>query len=406
MLFDPWTLAFSSAIVVMVASAIYIIGTLAYKDNDAGRIWSVAYMAGVLTTLSYLNYSLNPETWWTGAVGNASLVVGAGFFWSGSRVRNGHRPLFLVVAASGVLVALAALARGPEGGPWAGASLYFLGVAAFAAAAAIEMQRGRHHNELGSMTLTVVFSIQSAYYLTRLFALTVFGAESTFFTEAVGSSVTAVVSMILIIVLSATMAMMRAERTRAGTALFDDYGSAGTTEHGVLRAESFHHVVGDWLERCKVHGEQLALIHLGLDNLDEINAAFGRAHGDEVLKRFTTVVRHHGPPHSDIGQAGTGRLVVAVPMADSGEAVAAVATLQTRLLDEPIPELKGLRPTLSVGVALSGDWGYHFRPLSTAARIACDQASAAGGNRVIVASSAEVDPHESAGASSLPEVSR
>lgn len=382
---DAWTLALASAIAVVVASSIYIIGTLAYKDNDTGRIWSAAYMAGMLTTLSFLIFSLSPDTWWAGGVGNGALVLGAGLFWGGSRVRNGRNPLYLVVASAGAATALATWLPGPAGGDWAGAEVYFAGVALFAVAAAVETMRGTQHREVGAVTLTVVFSIQGAFYLLRLFGLVALGADSEFFLETVGSNTTAIIAMILVPILATTMSTMRADRAQSGTAVFHDYGRTGYTEQGVLRADSFKLVVSDWLERCELHRQPLVLLHVDLDNLTEINTAFGLAHGNHVLAQYISFVRRFGPPHSDIGQAGTGRLVLATPMASTDEALTAVSALQSTLLEAPITQLAGLRPTLSVGIAFSEHYGYEFQRMSSAARAACDQATAAGGNRAVLA---------------------
>ena len=382
---DTWTLALASAIAVVVASSMYILGTLTYKDNDTGRIWSVAYMAGMLTTLSFLVYNLDADAWWAGGVGNGAMVVGAALFWGGSRVRNGRRPHYSIVAAAGTVTALAAWLPGPDGGDWVGAEVYFAGVALFAAAAAVETMRGTQSQEVGSMTITVVFSIQAAFYLLRLFALIAFGADSGFFLHSVGSNTTAIVAMVLIPVLATTMSTMRAERAQAGTAIFHDYGRTGYTEQGVLRADSFQLVVSDWLERCELHRQPLALLHVDLDNLTEINTAFGLAQGNQVLAQYISFVRRFGPPHSDIGQAGTGRLVLATPMASPEEALATVAALQASLLKAPITQLAGLRPTLSVGIAFSEHYDYDFEKMSSAARAACDQATAFGGNQAVLA---------------------
>ncbi|WP_111720178.1 diguanylate cyclase [Homoserinimonas sp. OAct 916] len=382
---DTWTLALSSTIAVVLAATMYIVGTLAYKDNNTGRIWSVAYMAGMLTTLSFVTYSLQPDAWWTGGVGNGAMVIGAGLFWSGCRVRNERRPLYALVVTAGIITAGAAWLQGPAGGDWAGGEFYFVGVALFAAAAAIEVMRDSQQREVGAVTLTVVFWVQSAFYLLRLLGLTLVGEESTFFLETVGSNTTAIMAMVLIPVLATTMSTMRTERVQAGTAIFHDYGRTGYTEQGVLHANSFRLVVRDWLERCRYHGVPLILLHINLDNLAEINTAFGRTHGNQVLVQYISFMRRFGPPHSDIGEAGTGRLVMATPMASPDDAVTAVIALQAKLLEAPVPELAGLRPTISVGIAFSEHFGYDLQRMSSAARAACDHATATGGNRAVLA---------------------
>jgi GGDEF domain-containing protein len=71
-------------------------------------------------------------------------------------------------------------------------------------------------------------------------------------------------------------------------------------------------------------------------------------------------------------------------MSSADEALAVAATMQEGLLEEKIDEFAGLRPTMSVGIALTDYTGFDFELLSAAAMRACKRASDAGGNRVML----------------------
>lgn len=388
---DNWTISLASSIVVVVTASLFIGLTLSYKDSDIGRIWACGFLTGILTTLSYLMWSLNPAAWWAVAVGNMALVGGAGLFWLGCRLHNGRRGHAWLVVLVSAAALVAVLVEGQNGGPWAGALVYFAGVAGFAALAAVECGRGSLNKAFGGRMLMVVFAVQALFYLGRLIAFTMGGPESALFELFFGTSANALITMVLVILLSTAMALIRA--LQAGSVPRERRVSAATStvvgynSDGVLTPEAFERVLRDWLERAEFHHEQLALLHFRLDDLDEINTAFGRVHGDAVLARYVAIVRRFGPPHSDIGVAGTGRLVLATAMPTVDDALDAARAVQDALLEEPLATFAGVRPTLSVGISLTDYTGYDFGSLYSAAREACDRATDAGGNRALLDSS-------------------
>lgn len=383
---DNWTISLASSIVVVVTATLFIGLTLSYKDSVIGRIWAASFLTGIFTTLSYLMWSLNPAAWWAVAVGNMALVGGAGLFWIGCRLHNGRRGYAWTVVLASIAALAAVLVEGKQGGPWAGVIFYFAGVSVFSGLAAFEAGRGQLNRALGGRMLMMVFAAQSLFYLARLIAFVCGGPGSAQFEIFFGTSATALVTMVLVILLSTSMALIRAlqagsvPRERRVTA---SAGSIiGYNDDGVLTEVAFERVLRDWLERADFHHEQLALLHFKLDDLDEINTAFGRVHGDAVLARFTAIVRRFGPPHSDIGIAGMGRLVLATAMPSIDEAIDAARQVQSALLEEPLASFAGVRPTLSVGIALTDYTGFDFVSLASAARLACTRATDAGGNRV------------------------
>ncbi|MFC6354643.1 diguanylate cyclase domain-containing protein [Luethyella okanaganae] len=155
------------------------------------------------------------------------------------------------------------------------------------------------------------------------------------------------------------------------------------TADGVLEAESYRRVLTDWLERAGYHDEQLAMMHVALDDIGEVNVAFGAVIGESFAQNLIALTRRFASPHSIIGADGPSRLLVAVPAIDAAAARSAAETIQEGLLETPSDRVIGLRPTVSIGIALSDYLGHGFDDLVVTARKVSATAAAAGG-RVLV----------------------
>lgn len=383
---DTWTISLASALVVVLTAALFIGSTIAHKDTEVGRIWAAGYLAGIIATASFLTWMSSPtELWWASAVGNTGLVVSNALFWVGCRRHNGLPVRYWVLVPGCLAPLVAGLLPGPGSDEWAGAHVYFACIIVFAVLAAVETRRGRLGRAIGSQPMTLVFCAEALFFAGRLVFFSLGGEESAIFATFFNSAATALVSMVLVIVLSNSMAVIRSELSVQGGVADRLTRARGVHDgDGVLTAPAFKRVLRDWLDRAEFHDEQLALFHFDLDDLDEINAALGRSHGNDVLAGYTAVVRRFGPPHSDIGVAGTGRLVLATPMASGDDALEAAATVQAGLLQESLVQLAGLRPRVSIGIALTDYTGFDVDRLSAAAMRACSAASNAGGNRVVL----------------------
>lgn len=380
MTLDQQTLSIASGLVVLTAGTIFVLETLVKRDSTTSRLWSLAYLAGILTALSYGLWSTVPAAWWTVAVGNGAFVVSAGAIWSGCRSFNGRRSLIWVVMAFGVLTAATAVIAGPDGGDWAGAYPWLLGVGVFSVLGVAETFTGSMRNDSNARGLSMVLIIEAALFLTRFMVLAVWGAEHVAFQTYLGTATTSIVTIILMIVAAVTMSVMRADasppvRIGASAQLF--------SRRGLLRGESFEQSLSDRLARSAERGEDVALIHLRLDDLEEIAIAFGRSAADRVVGESMATVRRVAPASALIGEAGTGHVQVAVSVGSQGEELGAATALRVAVLNLDLPEVPGVKVTASIGVAATERQGYDLGALSCAARTACDEAASEGGNRVV-----------------------
>ena len=166
---DLYSVLVMTAVVVNVSGVLFIVETLLRRDEGAGRIWALAFLAAMLTTLAYVIWVQSPEAWWAIAVGNAAFVAGTGCMWLGCRRFNRRRMAWssLVVAAAVAGAATSVFMAGPDGGDWAGALWMFIPLLAFAGAGAVECLRGELRESRTAWVLSAVLLLQSLYYLSR-----------------------------------------------------------------------------------------------------------------------------------------------------------------------------------------------------------------------------------------------
>ena len=141
---DPTSVLVVTALVVNVSGILFILETLLRRDEGAGRVWAIAFLAAMLTTLSYIIWAQQPAAWGAVAVGNAAFVVGTGCLWLGCRRFNERRIDWAsaLVGLAALGAAAAVIIAGPEGGDWAGAVWMFIPLVVFAGAGAVECMRG------------------------------------------------------------------------------------------------------------------------------------------------------------------------------------------------------------------------------------------------------------------------
>jgi diguanylate cyclase (GGDEF)-like protein len=157
---------------------------------------------------------------------------------------------------------------------------------------------------------------------------------------------------------------------------------------GVLSGSSFQQAATEHLERAEHAELGLAVIGADIDNLPEINTAFGRTAGDEAIARFAETLRGSAPLMSLIGHPAAGRFLVLAAAASATEASGITERMQNALVDGPLGESYQIRLTASFGIADTFDHGYDLDALSAAAGRAIDIVKRQGGNDIAVVTEA------------------
>jgi diguanylate cyclase (GGDEF)-like protein len=382
MLLDMTTLLLVSGMVVVLCGVSFIVNTAMRRNDASGRLWSISFISGMLTALSFLVWGIDPDVWWVLAIGNAAYVISIGSIWSGARMFNARTSYIWVPLVAGLVSALLTAIEGPDAGIWTGSTGLFVGVAVFAGLGGAETIRGRMRRNLNARILSICLWIVCAYYVLRTSIFVTAGPESDVFLTYFGSETTTVITILLVLLGTISMSILQAERS--GARALGDVTVGVHSVVGVLSAASFMQQWADWVERASFHGDRLAMIAMDVDNLPQMNMAFGRTFGDTAIRSVAQIVRHCTPTSSLLGHTGAGRFVIVVVAASATDAEQLAIRLQTGLVDEPIDPQQSLRATASFGVVDTDAFGYSLPALRRALDDATQQARDEGGNRIVL----------------------
>ncbi|MDY0909927.1 hypothetical protein [Microbacterium sp. CFBP9034] len=376
MILDLASVHVMTALVVNVSGILFIVETMLRRDEGAGRVWALGFLAAMLTTLAYMVWAQSPESWWAVAVGNASFVAGTGCMWLGCRRFNRHRmgwPSALVVA--GVLGAGAAVVvAGPRGGDWAGALWMFVPLMLFAGAGAVECVRGALRDSRTAWVLAAVLGFQSLFYVSRTTAFVIAGPESALFQNAFGTIPTSFLTVILTIVAVVVTSVLRA--SRAPMRGYLRHPGAAPSDDGVLAHDVFDSALTELGRRASWRSEIVGVIAVRIDDLEQISTAFGSEVARSVTDAWRTAVRRYAPSDALVAEDGpTGLLIAAI--VDSPEQARRQAGAIYRGLFDALGKVGGgVIPVVGVGVALSDTSGYDAGALQRVAREAASTAAA------------------------------
>lgn len=375
---DLQTLLLASGMVVAICGVSFIVNTVFGRNDPPGRLWSAAFTAGILTTVAFAIWGAQPSAWWAIAVGNASLVLAMGCVWSGSRLFNNRPSRFLIVLAGAAVATLAVIIEGPDGGDWAGGLVMLLGVAVFSSLAGFEALTGRMRRNLNARILAALMLIVAFYYATRAVVFATAGPDSEVFNDFFGTEVTTFVTILFVIVASTSMSILRAERSVV----------RGTREieqidwNGILPDALFDSPAVDRILRATLHGERVAFIGAEIDNLADMNTAFGRSFGDEAIESFSSILHDHMPTTALLGHRSSARFAAIVLVDDLDQAYSIIEDVRAALVESPIDNASGLRLSVSWGVTMIEPGNTDIAALTADVNALVQKSRDAGGNRI------------------------
>lgn len=382
---DAFSVAVVTALVVCVCGVTFIAETLVRRDEGAGRVWAVAFLCAIGTTVSYLVWTLEPANWWAVAAGNGLFVAGTGCMWLGCRRFNGRRLrwaiLAVAVGAGGAVVAAAA--EGPDGGPWAGAMWMFVALMLLAAAGAVETLRPEMGRLRTAWGLAFVLGMQSLFYVSRITAFIVTGPDSTLFRTWFGTTTASVLTVILTIVAAIVVSVLRAARAP----LRGLESTAGRTDDEVQSAGEFLASLSGLCARASWRSDVVGVISVRIDDLDQISTAFGSEVARAVHDAWRTSVRRHAPAEAFVGEDDGRGLLVGIRVDSLTDARRQAARIYRGVFEDLGGVTGGVIPMVGVGLALSDPVGYQPVQLVAVARDAAIRAATSIESSVVVGDS-------------------
>ncbi|TFD45776.1 diguanylate cyclase [Cryobacterium frigoriphilum] len=383
MTLDTNTMFIVSAVVVTLCGVTFIVNAAFNRHDAAGRLWSLAFIAAMLVGVAYGLQMVSPEAWWGIALGNTSLAVCVGSIWSGVRLYNGRASGALVSVGLALFIAASGLVYGPRGGEWAGVVELWFVLALLAALATHEAMRGRLGRNLNGRIMAAVMAITAVFNGSRAIVFLVDGPNGAVFQQYFSASVATMVNLSLVVVMSTAVAVLRAERS--GVNAVGDVTEGIRSRAGVLAASVFAQEATDHIDRAAHVRAGLVLVGADIDNLPEINTAFGRGAGDEAIERFAQTLRRNAPVMAVIGHYSSGRFLLLAGVGSGAEALSIVEHLQSALVDDPLTEPSQIRLTASFALADTYDHGYDLAALNAAVCDGIATVKFGGGNLIATA---------------------
>lgn len=387
MTLDLFSVIVMTTIVVNVSGVVFIVDTVIRRDDGAGRIWALGFLAAMLTTISYLVWSFDSSAWWAVATGNAAFVAGTGAMWLGCLRFNGRslRVPSLLVAVAVVAAAAAALVEGPRPGGWSGAVVMFVSLMVLAALGAVECARGDMRRSRTSWALAVVLGVQAIWYVPRTILFIVVGPEDAQFSTWFGTAATSFLTVSLTIVALVVTSVLRA--SRAEMRGHDRPSGRAPVFDGILDGEHFRTAFADLVSRAAGRHELVGAIAIRIDDLEQISTAFGSDVARAVIAAWRDGVRRHAPAIALVGEDGAAGIVVGVIAADAAEARRQAARIYRGLFAELGTITGGVIPVVGVGVGLSDIAGYDTDAIVELARNAAQRAATTVESSVLVGDS-------------------
>jgi diguanylate cyclase (GGDEF)-like protein len=352
---DITTVAAVSGFIVILCGVTFVLNTTLRRNDAVGRIWSVAFVAGILETLAYTIEGLEPSAWWAIAVGNGAFVVAIGMLWSGYRAANGRRSLYGVPLGAGVLVAAAVLIRGASGGVWAGAVEMFV----VAGLGFVETLRGWLARSLNARIVGIAGLVMALYYAVRAVLLPFAGPTDPVFAAGFGTVTATLVNLGLVVIGAVTISMLQMERFRRPGL---NAPSASEAE-GLLDGDRFRSLAEVWLRRAVRDQVTIALVLVELANIDEINLAFGRGLGDNAIRLMGRLAVGDAPAASLVARLSRRRFAVLFPMGDEDEGRTVADRINGDALTSTIDDADRVRAAAYIGITSTRAAGSRYEEL-------------------------------------------
>lgn len=383
MTLDLFSVSVMTAAVVVIVGVIYISETLIRRDEVSGRHWSIAFLAGILTTIAYAMWAAGAG-WVAIAAGNAAFVAATGFIWIGCRSYNGNRTLwaYLTVGVGMAIAFVAVAAAGPDGGDWAGVVWMYAVLTVLASLGVWETARGRLARTRTTIALAVVLAVEAVYTAARAIVFLILGPDDPVFQTWFATIPASFVTIALVITAAIVTSILRAGR--AGMRGYTNLVAADGTDR-ILTEPQFRATVTDVLERAAEKGIGIGLVAMRIDDLPFIAKAFGNEVGRQVAVAARDAVRRTVEPLAVIGDDGATLLWVCDTTWDAAEARRQASRLATAVFEALRNVPDAVVPVVGIGVAVTDDFGYQTSELIDAAEAASARSAKTGDISVLMA---------------------
>jgi diguanylate cyclase (GGDEF)-like protein len=377
MVLDTATLRIAFGVMALVLGLLFYFSSYRTTRSPYSGWWCLALVFFLGGSAAFL-LNGTAHQWWANTLGNVLLVHGGVAVWAGARSLREVPPKRWVFTGLPVVTLVATAVDHPGTNVWAGGGVFLGAMCLTLALASQELWRLEPGYSRVRVPMAAAAVAMTVFYFGRLVFFLVDGQDGPIFVTYFGSAVTTMVTMVLLVEVSFSMAGLSTEQqTRAlrMVATRDDLT-------GLLNRKAFLDLAAGMLNDRAVTQGTGALILADLDNFKTVNDTHGHAAGDVALQAFAGACQDTVRSTDLVGRYGGEEFVLLIPGASSARAEHIAEEVSRRLAQ--VPTANGLEmPTVSYGVALYDAGTSELESLIAAADEALYTAKSQGRNRTV-----------------------
>jgi len=388
MVLDTVTLRVAFGVVALTLFPLFYLVTYRRTRSAYSRWWCAAIALFLAGCSAYLLNGTAHQVW-ANPLANVLTVLGAGSVCAGARslreAASGARSsgalkpgTWRLLAGPAVVVAIASALDNPATNNWSGGPYFLAAMSLLIGLSSLEVWRLPPDDSRVQRPMAAAAGAVALYYLGRCVTFIIEGPQGQVFRTVFGSAQTTLLTMMLLVVVSFSMAALSNEqvtrelRTRA---IRD-----GLT--GLLNRNGFLDLAAEEMRRLHQAGVPGALILADLDHFKAVNDRYGHAAGDQSLRAFAAACTATIRSTDLVGRYGGEEFVLLLPGAGTDQAEAVARQISRSLEGVRAPAGFPL-PTVSYGIAPLGSGD--LNAVIDAADVALYEAKAQGRNRVVLA---------------------
>lgn len=375
MVLDTATLRIAFALMALVLVFLFYFSAYRVTRSPYSGWWCVALIYFLLGSACFL-LDGTPQQVWANPLGNVLLVEGGVAVWAGARsLRTG--PLDKWVFAVFPLVTLAAsVVDNPATNTWSGGPVFLAAMSLTIGLASRELWRLEPGYSRVRIPMAAAAGGLSVFYFLRWVVFLVEGQNGPTFVTVFGSAVTTLVTMVLLVVVSFSMAALSSEQqTRALRVVATRDGLTG-----LLNRKAFLDLAAEQLANRATAGGTGVLVLADLDHFKRVNDTYGHTAGDRVLQSFAQACTATVRSTDLVGRYGGEEFVLLVPGASLDRAERLAQEISRRLA-ETSAGAGVVMPTVSYGIAVYDERSSDLDEVIEAADEALYRAKSLGRNQ-------------------------
>ncbi|MEW9870915.1 GGDEF domain-containing protein [Arthrobacter sp. HS15c] len=345
MVLDTATLRIAFALMAMVLGLLFYFSAYRFTRSPYSGWWCLALVFFLTGSAAFL-FNGTGHQWWANPLGNVLVVHGGMAVWAGARSLRTVPPRRWLFTAIPLATLVASAVDNPGTNTWSGGAVFLAAMSLTVGLASRELWRLEPGYSRVRIPMAAAAAGMSAFYLARLVVFLIEGPAGHTFVTYFGSAVTTLVTMVLLVVVSFSMAALSSEQqTRAlrMVATRDDLT-------GLLNRKAFFDLASEHLADPAVTRASGALILADLDHFKAVNDTYGHAAGDLALRAFAEACQDTVRTTDLTGRYGGEEFILLIPGATADRAERIADAISRRMADSAGPEGPRM-PTVSYGIA-------------------------------------------------------